>query len=544
MQELSRFQMMKTPELLPLTKDPHKALEEAPSLDDLFLQYDVYDSTIYYAFLKEELARHPELTLNTEEEITELDKEIIKDLYQNHYDYLHMMKIMTTSPAYLDRPNFQDDSMRWLAATIRVAIEVNPVLDLPAIKHAQSPHEMKAGTEAAYYRAGLKAILQRKPSLRLTEADPLVAKMLLDSGHDKRFVFSCLEQSPEFFIDQNTLKEMPIEKADATLKERRKAIDACIEQGEAIKNFPKRRALTPIEAPKPEYIIPEEKDLPPMPDPETFYRSPSTPLTEEDFLPPPPLPEVEPEQNEEDFYQKFITDTPIQPVDSYEAMRKQLLLLRDSKKNEDLVHYWADSMKLIRDALVQIDQQRETCKALYAWAGGILKGERELALGEDAEVAKAFAESKSLLQKLRKNAELQVKELEEQVNILDRFDTLSKRFLTKVVATVQENPLLKLQIIQEAEPFKELLKKKDVSDDALYASALRQAALDHPCKMLKEGDQKAAEILLQAKLSKERISAVLLHSPRLQQMEPSEQKEELAHLLSSKKEKNVAPISR
>lgn len=526
-QEILHYQMIKTPELEDLPESAEEELRKAPSVDALMLRFDQYDRTIYYAYLKEELERHPELSLETDEEIQALDNEVMKDLFRDGYEYPHIMKIMTNSAFCIDNVNLHDSDMRWLYTTMRVSSEINPLVNLPAVKNARPVHDMKDFDYKDYYFAGLRAILQRKPSLRLKEADPLVAKMIMDSGHDLRFAKSCLEKcSPQFRLDDEELrKSMPIEKREKLYADRTDRVEACLKEAQEIDAFPERPVTRPIHVDPPAHPIPDEKDLPPMPDPDTFLRPNDMPLTEADFLPPEPVPAV----SRKDFYDEFVANAPMQDIPSYESMREKLLALRDRQKSDNTVRYWTESIKLIRDALLQIDQQKETCKALYAWAGGIRKGERELHLSADAEVARIFDESRKLKEQLRQNTALQLRELEEQSRILNQFDQLSAQFLRQVAESIEKNPLLRLRQVQEAGDLDTLLKQSDPvpKDEALWAAALRKAAIGKSCRTLGEGERAACVFLTEAGLDKERVDAILSFSPRLRDLPDDARQNEL-----------------
>lgn len=533
-QERMRYQMMETPKMDNAPENIEEELRKAPATDDLMMLFAPHHWTIYYAYLREEMEKHPELSLETDDEIQALDTEVMQDLYQDGYAYPHIMDIMMNSVLYHNDKLFRDPDMCWLYTTMRVTAAINPVLDLPDVKNAPLLRDSswKEFKPEDYYHAGLRAILDRKPSLRLREADPLVAKMILDSGYTVRFVKECLEQaSPQFRLDEDTLfAEGSLEVREKLYSDRTKRVEECIRKAQSIESLPPRRIPHPIHIVQ-EHPLPDEKDLPPMPAPETFLRPSDQPLTEADFLPPEPLPAV----SRNDYYDEYVAGRPLQEIPSYESMREKLLALRDKQKSDDTVRYWTESIKLIRDALLQIDQQKETCKALYAWAGGIRKGERELDIPEDTEIARIFAESRKFKEQLRRNAELQLRELEEQSRILNQFDQLSRQFLSHVAETIEKNPLLRLREVQEAGDLDILLPKDDTPDKAIYAAALRKAALSKSCQTLLDGDREACNFLTDAGLDKERVNAILSCSPRLRDLPDEDRLAALDELRSERK---------
>ena len=63
-----------------------KAIQQAPSKDDLFLDYLASEHDIYYAYLRDVKAAHPEVALDTAESIQKLDAHVMQMLYRDGYE--------------------------------------------------------------------------------------------------------------------------------------------------------------------------------------------------------------------------------------------------------------------------------------------------------------------------------------------------------------------------------------------------------------------------------------------------------------------------
>ena len=80
-QERMRYQMMETPKMDNAPENIEEELRKAPATDDLMMLFAPHSWTIYYAYLREEMEKHPELSLETDDEIQALDTEVMQDLY-------------------------------------------------------------------------------------------------------------------------------------------------------------------------------------------------------------------------------------------------------------------------------------------------------------------------------------------------------------------------------------------------------------------------------------------------------------------------------
>lgn len=72
-----------------------------PSKDDLFLDYLASEHDIYYAYLRDVKAAHPELALDQTESIQELDTHVMQMLYRDGYEYEKIIRIMSNSPSLI-----------------------------------------------------------------------------------------------------------------------------------------------------------------------------------------------------------------------------------------------------------------------------------------------------------------------------------------------------------------------------------------------------------------------------------------------------------
>lgn len=526
-------------------EDIVEAMRLAPSKDDLFLDYLASEHDIYYAYLRDVNAAHPELALDQTESIQELDTHVMQMLYRDGYEYEKIIRIMSNSPSLIYQKEAYDIDRYAKVDAIETKAEaagLSPDEYLSETHKAEQEQKAKAaGMTLEQYenvtgrkrppkitdftRDDFESIRWNQTVIRVTsQLSPLVtlpdvqyAKTInqfefyqwqvkregpdaVEASYKERYyaaLKSILQRRPATHLDEANRMVVKI---------MRKSHDSDVTIRACLKHAPN------LEIPAELFQVQSEEDY-------TILQSRRTQQDEAiDAL----LSEGK-EGPSLMALQKKETPEPAKedPDDQkvYKDMIAKLEQLRDSEKGKDVLAYWKNSMDVMRNAILQYKKAQTACRILKVWSVGAQKAAKEFGLTEDAEVQSIHDEAI----RLGKKAELQEKEWETFYGLIEKADLLSQALIKNAMQALEKNPILKLPEVAMAKPLGEVIENNAPPKD-LYFAALRKTALETRHGDIYDADVSVVRILKDSKIPDARIKNALLSSPRYQDVPEDERK--------------------
>lgn len=526
-------------------EDIEEAMRLAPSKDDLFLDYLASEHDIYYAYLRDVKAAHPELALDQTESIQELDTHVMQMLYRDGYEYEKIIRIMSNSPSLIYQKEAYDIDRYAKVDAIEAKAEaagLSPDEYLSETHKAEQEQKAKAaGMTLEQYenvtgrkrppkitdftRDDFESIRWNQTVIRVTsQISPLVtlpdvqyAKTInqlefyqwqvkregpdaIEASYKERYyaaLKSILQRRPATHLDEANRMVVKI---------MRKSHDSDVIIRACLKHAPN------LEIPAELFQVQSEEDY-------TILQSRRTQQDEAiDAL----LSEGK-EGPSLMALQKKETPEPAKedPDDQkvYKDMIAKLEQLRDSEKGKDVLAYWKNSMDVMRNAILQYKKAQTACRILKVWSVGAQKAAKEFGLAEDAEVQSIHDEAI----RLGKKAELQEKEWETFYGLIEKADLLSQALIKNAMQALEKNPILKLPEVAMAKPLGEVIENSAPPKD-LYFAALRKTALETRHGDIYDADVSVVRLLKDNKVPDARIKNALLSSPRYQDVPENERK--------------------
>lgn len=520
-------------------EDIEEAIQKAPSKDDLFLDYLASEHDIYYAYLRDVKASHPELTTKTPESIKELDTHVIQALYHDDYEYEKIIRILSNSASFIYQKEAYDIDRYAKADAIEAKAEAC----------GMTPDEYLAKTYQEELQKKVNALGMTREAFEKTRGHthvPKFADFTRDDFNSIRWnqaVISVTNQiSPLVTLPDvryaRTINQFDLyrneDDAEAIYKERYYA---------ALKSILQRRPATHLDDANRMIVKIMRKShdsdvmiraclkyAPNLEIPAALF----VPKSEEDYT------ELQLRRSQQDeaidalladgregpslaTLQKKETPEPAKedPDDQkiYQEMIKKLEHLRDAEKGKDVLAYWKNSMDVMRNAMLQYKKAQTACRILKIWSVGAQKAAREFGLAEDVEVQSIHDEAI----RLGRKAELQEKEWETFYSLIEKADLLSQALIQNAMQALEKNPILKLPDVAMARPLDEIGKGNAPPKD-LYYAALRKTALAIRHGDIYDADVSVVRLLKERKIPDARIKNALQYSPRYQKIPEGERK--------------------
>lgn len=519
-----------------------EAIQQAPSKDDLFLDYLASEHDIYYAYLRDVKAAHPEVALDTAESIQKLDAHVMQMLYRDGYEYEKIIRIMSNSPSLIYLKEAYDVDRYEKVDAIESKAEA---AGMTPDEYLEKTHKIKQEKAAKangmtleayenvtgrtrppkiidFMRDDFESIRWNQAVIRVTsQISPLVT--LPDVQYAKTInQFEFYQRQTE----EGDVEDFYKERYYAALKSilQRKPSTHLDEANRMIVKIMRRSRDSDV------LIRACLKHAPDLEIPAALF----TARSEEDYA----ELQLRRTQQEEAInallsdgkegpsltaLQKKETPEPVKedPDDQkvYRDMIARLEQLRDSEKGKDVLAYWQSSMDVMRNAILQYKKAQTACRILKIWSVGAQKAAKEFGLAENAEVQSIHDEAI----RLGKKAELQEKEWAIFYQLIEKADLLSQALIQNAMQALEKNPILKLPDVAMAKPLEEAIKDNAPTKD-LYFAALRKTALETQHGDIYDADVSVVRILKESKIPDARIKNALLSSPRYQKIPEGERK--------------------
>lgn len=424
-----------TASLKPMPEDFQKALAEAQPVDQILLNGQADSQDVYLSFFAQVQNKHPALILTDPAYIEQVDRQIIHDLHDKRYPYEYIIQSLASSPTI---PNPAEGTMRMAMAAKKVTEYLNPILSLPQVDRAETLQQClsrKPHSQADLYNSALKTVLDRKPTISITEADILTAKVLLHNGQQEEYVKECLEYSPE-------------------IQNQRTHADACEEMADKVK------AYQDVTTYKDEILL--------------KARTAELPVhaTSIDNISARPTEEIK------------LTDEEV-----YQQMRQELFQLRDSEKMQNVMQYWKDVMNVIQESIIQSQKAQTMLKVISTWTKGVKQAADDFDLQKSPELMKIQKQADDVLKAITAKQTEDEKEWRSIYHMIEQMENLSNLMFSKTLQAIQENPLLKEPIVHQAKPWETVMATDKKPPLDLYAAALRKTVLENPGIGIYEADR-------------------------------------------------------
>ncbi|MGN0950119.1 MAG: hypothetical protein ACI4OH_05180 [Mitsuokella sp.] len=467
-----------TPE--PIIRNFDEALKNAPSRDDLAFQLSPDYRNIYLAYLKDAEETHPHLHHSNPNDLATLEGKVAQNLYKDQYPYDTIIHIMTNSPN-VPKGLAKDRRVRWGMASLRVSKNLNPLLSMPEVTQARPLHQYgigKGGSDKDLYFSSLKTVLEKKPELRLKEADAYVVKLLTKNRFKDTYLENVLSYSPQFDADYQDVPEDDKSKL-LFFEELHNNMKAFIQEAQKDLTMPKAESKAPIM--------------------EATTETPTTKDTNEEIL--------------------------------HQFMQK-IQVIRSKQKQVDAVSYWKTIMDSIKKTfeLLDINKVNSCCKLLIDWCEGAEKATREMNLQEHPEVRQIQRDAALYLKK----TQLMQEDWDKLFTMLMHMEKVSNQLICETMETVKKNPLLQSPAVYTATPFEKLIRTPAHKPEEFYYSALRKAVLDEPGLDLLTADLRVKDLLgaPPCNFDTHQKAIVLAHSPRYRGLAKSQREQEASHWIT------------
>ena len=457
--------------LKPMPDDFQAAVAAAQPVDRILLSGQADSQDVYLSFFAQVKKAHPELEPTDPESMGKIDRQIIQELHDKRYPYECIIQSLASSPSI---PGPSESAMRLAQAAKKVTEYLNPILSLPQVDRAETLQQClsrESHSQADLYNAALKTVLDRKPTINITEADILTAKVLLHNDQPEEYVKECLEYSPE-------------------IQNQRIHADACEEMVDKVEAYRKV----------------------------TEYK--------EQILASAALAKLPMKDKPAKSVPKLTANVVRTDDEVYQQMRQDLLQLRDSEKMQNVMQYWKDVMNVIQESVIQAQKAQTLLKVISTWTSGVNKAANDFGLQKSPELTEIQKQTKEVLQAIQSKQAEDEKEWRTIYYMIGQMENLSNVMFSKTMQAIQENPLLKEPIVHQAKPWETVMgnDKKDPAE--LYASALRKTILENPGIGIYEADKKIVDLLRQHKISEEKCLKTMSQSIRYQGLQDTRQKAE------------------
>ena len=462
-----------TAPLKPMPKDFQKALAEAQPVNKILLTGQADSQDVYLSFFAQVQNNYPELILTDPDHIDRIDRQIIHDLHDKRYPYECIIQCLASSPAI---PNSTESTMRMAMAAKKVTEYLNPILSLPQVDRAETLQQClsrKTHSQSDLYNSALKTVLDRKPTISITEADILTAKVLLHNDQHEEYVKECLEYSPE-------------------IQNQRTHADACEEMADKVK------AYQDVTTYKDEILLKARTAELPV-DANNIDNLSAHPIEAS-------------KRSDEEVYQQ---------------MRQELFQLRDSEKMQNVMQYWKDVMNVIQESIIQSQKAQTMLKVISTWSKGINQAADDFDLQKSPELIKIQKQVDEVLKAITTKQAEDEKEWRSIYRMIEQMENLSNLMFSKTLQAIQKNPLLKEPIVHQAKPWETVLATDKKLPSDLYAAALRKTVLENPGIGIYEADMKIMEILEKNKISEEKRQKTMRNSLRYRGLDDSGKKAEV-----------------
>lgn len=215
----------------------------------------------------------------------------------------------------------------------------------------------------------------------------------------------------------------------------------------------------------------------------------------------------------------------------YQVLNTKIRELRDSKKMEDIVGFWQESIESIRQAFIFAKQTDMGAKIMRLWAQGISVAAKEFGIQPSQELKEVFKRADEI-------SKLQPFDDDNPgwytyYNIIDKLEKTTSEVFSETLNRILENPILRIPEVAVSDTLTNIIAKsesKGASPKALYYGAVKEIAINHPNIGIYEADKLAYKLLTDKNVRDTTIEKALTFSPRLSHLKPAQKRSDLSAL--------------
>ena len=194
-----------------------EAIKQAPPVDKILMNISATEQELYYAFLKEELNGESYYNKDESQELI-LDFNIAHKMLDKDMEYLTILHAMTYSPRLATLGD--DMKKRWNDTVLSISAIINPILTVADyVAKPLTSIKLYKDKPDIIYMSCLKAVLHKRSSIFLREADEEVVRLLYNAGcQDKKYIRDILFNSMNFLPIYHTASPNRIEEHQAIVE--------------------------------------------------------------------------------------------------------------------------------------------------------------------------------------------------------------------------------------------------------------------------------------------------------------------------------------